>query len=79
MARKIFSWALIVLSALLLLLSVVGIGAAWVYNEPLTRDALERLNKVDAELQLGQATLKQAQLELERSLRISSKASPFKW
>lgn len=70
MARKIFSWALIVLSALLLLLSVVGIGAAWVYNEPLTRDALERLNKVDAELQMGQATLKQAQLELERSLRI---------
>ena len=70
MARKIFSWILIVLSALFLLLSAVGIGAAWVYNEPLTRDALERLNKLDAELQLGQATLKQAQLELERSLRI---------
>jgi len=70
MVRKIFSWALIVLGALFLLLSVVGIGAAWVYNEPLTRDALERLNKVDAELQLGQTTLKQAQLELERSLRI---------
>lgn len=69
-ARKIFSWTLIVLSVLLLFLSVAGILAAWIFNEPLTRDALERLNKVDAELQLGQSTLKSAQLELERSLRI---------
>jgi len=70
MARKIFSWILIILSALFLLLSAAGIGAAWVFNEPLTRDALARLNELDAELQLGQGTLKQAQLELERSLRI---------
>jgi len=70
MARKIISWVLIILSALFLLLSAAGIGAAWVFNEPLTRNAVERLNKVDAELQLGQSTLQSAQLELERSLQI---------
>jgi len=70
MARKIFSWILIVLSALFLLLSVVGIGVAWIYNEPLTRDALGRLKKIDTELKLGQATLENANGELERALRI---------
>lgn len=69
MARKIFAWTLIILSALLLFVSLTGIVAAWVYNEPLTRSMLARLNKVDAELQLGQTTLQQAQAELERSLR----------
>jgi chromosome segregation ATPase len=70
MARKILSWILIVLSSLFLLLSVVGIAAAWIYNEPLEREALGRLNKIETELQLGQATLENAQMELERALRI---------
>jgi len=70
MARKIFSWVLIILSALFLLLSVAGIGAAWIFNEPLEREALGRLNEIDRELQLGQATLENAQGELERALRI---------
>jgi hypothetical protein len=61
---------LIAVSAVFLVLSLAGVVAAWVFNEPLTRDALERLNKVDSELQLGQSTLESAQLELERSLRI---------
>ncbi len=70
MARKIFSRILIIVSGVFLILSVFGIFAAWVYNEPLTRDALEQLNKLDAELQAGESTLKSAEMELERSLRI---------
>ena len=70
MARKIFSWTLIILSEIALLLSVAGIGAAWIFNEPLKRESLGRLNEIDTELQQGQATLKNAQLELEQSLRV---------
>jgi chromosome segregation ATPase len=70
MVRTIISWILIVLSALFLFLSAAGILAAWIFNEPLTRESLERLDKVDTELRLGQSTLKEAQSELERSLRI---------
>jgi hypothetical protein len=50
MARKILAWTLIVLSSIFLLASVVGIGAAWVYNEPLTRETISRLNTIDNEL-----------------------------
>lgn len=70
MARKIFSRILIIVSAVFFILSVLGIFAAWIYNEPLTRDALEQLNELDAELQAGESTLKSAEMELERSLRI---------
>jgi len=70
MVRKIISWALIVLSAFFFLVSVAGICAAWIFNEPLTRDVLGRLNEIDSELKLGQATLKNAKVELERALRI---------
>lgn len=70
MARKIFSWTLIVLSALFLLLSVVGIGAAWFYNEPLTRRATSQLKQIDDELAQAQTTLSSTQTELERALRI---------
>ena len=38
MARKILSGTLIALSSILLVSSLVGIGAAWYYNEPLTSE-----------------------------------------
>jgi F0F1-type ATP synthase membrane subunit b/b' len=70
MARKIFSGVLIVLSVLFLLLSVVGIGALWVYNEPLTREVTGRLKEVDTQLQQVQTTLASSEKELQRALRI---------
>jgi chromosome segregation ATPase len=70
MARKIFSWTLIVLSAIFLFLSVVGIAGAWIYNEPLTRDLTGRLEEIDTELSLAQSTLASSRVELERALRI---------
>jgi chromosome segregation ATPase len=70
MARKIFSWTLIVLSAIFLLLSVAGIGAAWFYNEPLTRQTTSQLKEIDDELSQAQATLESTQTQLERALRI---------
>jgi len=70
MARQIFAWLLIILSAIFLLASVVGIGAAWVYNEPLTHEAANRLNEIDTELAQAQTTLESTQMELERALRI---------
>jgi len=69
MARKILAWTLIVLSSIFLLLSVVGIGAAWIYNEPLTRDVLSRLNTIDKELAQAETTLESTHAELERALR----------
>lgn len=70
MARKIFSGTLIILGALLLVLSLVGIGAIWFYKEPLTREAVSRLSEVDAELVQAQAALQNSAKELERALRI---------
>lgn len=70
MTRKILSWILIVLSGIFLLLSAVGILAALALNEPLTREALDRLDEVDSELRLGEEALKKSQAELERALRI---------
>lgn len=70
MARNIFSWILIVLSGIFLALSVVGILAVWIYNEPLTREASGQLEEIDRELALAQATLQSSQLELARALRI---------
>lgn len=70
MARKIFTGLLIALSAIFLVLSVIGIGAIWFYNEPLTRDATGELTEIDAELALAEATLVSSERELERALRI---------
>jgi chromosome segregation ATPase len=74
MARKIFSGILITLSSMLLLLSVVGIGAAWYYNEPLTGEAVARLGEIEAELARTQTALQAAKAELERTLRIVDSA-----
>lgn len=70
MARNILAWTLIVLSSLFFLLSVAGIFAAWVYNEPLTRRAVSQLQGVDDELAQAEATLSSTKVELERALRI---------
>jgi chromosome segregation ATPase len=48
----------------------VGIGAAWVYNELLTREAVNQLKDIDSQLAQAQTTLQSSQAELERALRI---------
>lgn len=70
MGRKIFSWTLIVLGGIFLLLSVAGIVAIWVYKGPLTREATSQLKEIDVELAQAQATLVSSEKELERALRI---------
>lgn len=70
MARKILAWTLMVLSSIFLATSVVGIGAAWIYNEPLTREALSQLSTIDSELEQAETTLESTHAELERALRL---------
>lgn len=70
MIRKIAAWMLIVLSSMLLVLSAAGIGAAWYYNEPVTREAVAQLERVDDELGQVEVTLESTQAELVRALRL---------
>lgn len=70
MARKIFSWALIVLSGIFLLASLVGMIAIWVYNGSLTREATRRLQEIDAQMAQAQTTLTSSEKELDRALRL---------
>jgi hypothetical protein len=70
MVRRIFAGILILLSAILLVASLVGIGAIWYYKGPLTREATGQLKGVDLELAQAQATLKSSEAELQRALRI---------
>ena len=74
MARKILSGILIALSAIFLVLSIVGIGAIWFYNEPLTQKATGQLKDIDAQLAQAQATLQSSEKELQRALRIVDSA-----
>lgn len=70
MARRIFAALLIALSTVLLVSSMVGIGAIWFYKEPLTLEATGRLTEINSELALAEATLTSSEKELERALRI---------
>lgn len=70
MVRRIFAGILILLSAVLLVLSIVGIGAIWYYKEPLTREVTGQLKEVDIELAQAQATLQSSEKELQRALHI---------
>ena len=70
MARKILAGILIALSAIFLVLSVVGIGAIWFYKGTLTREVTSRLTEIDAQLAQAQATLQSSEKELQRALRI---------
>jgi len=69
-ARKILAGILIALSAIFLVLSVVGIGAIWFYKGTLTREVTSRLTEIDAQLAQAQATLQSSEKELQRALRI---------
>src|SRR5512143_4160320 len=70
MARKILAGILIVLSSVLLVLSVAGIGLLWIYHQPLKREAVARLEAIDGELVQAQTAIRNARSELERTLRI---------
>jgi F0F1-type ATP synthase membrane subunit b/b' len=70
MIRRVFAGILILFCAILLVLSLVGIGAIWYYHEPLTREVTAQLKQIDLELGQAEATLKSSEEELERALRI---------
>ncbi len=70
MARKIFINTLIVLSSIFLVVSILGMALAWVYNEPLTRELVGRLHEIDIELEQAEVTLRTSKTELQRTLRI---------
>jgi ABC-type transporter Mla subunit MlaD len=72
--RKVLSGLLIVISTVLLLSSLAGVGAIWYYKEPLTREALSRLGQVETELTQTETALEDAKAELERTLRIVDSA-----
>jgi F0F1-type ATP synthase membrane subunit b/b' len=74
MARKIISGTLIGLGSLLLVLSVVGIGAVWVYRQPLITNSTARLQTIDNDLAEAQSAFQSARLELERTLRLVESA-----
>jgi hypothetical protein len=70
MARKIFSGILIILSILLLVSSLVAVGAIWYYKDAFKREALSRLQEIDNEIAQAQVALQSSAQELERALRI---------
>ncbi|HNO31477.1 MAG TPA: hypothetical protein PKI78_06795, partial [Anaerolineales bacterium] len=72
--RKFLTGTLIAVSSLLLIASLVGMVLAWVYNEPLTKEATTRLEEVDAQLTQIQTDLRSAKAEVERALRIIQSA-----
>jgi F0F1-type ATP synthase membrane subunit b/b' len=72
--RKILAGGLIGLSSILLVLSMVGIGAAWIYNEPLTSASTTRVQEIDSTLAQVQTDLQNAKAEVERALRIIESA-----
>jgi predicted nucleic acid-binding Zn-ribbon protein len=74
MARKVFAWILLILSGIFLLLSIAGIITIWVYNKPLTDEAIRQLEAVDDQLEQAQGTLASSQIELDRALRIVDSA-----
>ena len=74
MTRKILIGALIVLSSTFLILSILGIALAWIYNEPVTRESTSRLQEVDSQLTQIQTDLRNAKAEVERALRIIQSA-----
>jgi len=74
MRRKIFAGALIGLSSIFVVLSLVGICMAWIYNEPLTQESTGRLQEIDTQLAQIQGDLQNAKLEVERALRIMESA-----
>lgn len=70
MLRKILVGLLIGVSSILFTGSVIGVILSWAYNQPLTEEALTRLEQIDAELEGAEVTLRNSKVELERTLRI---------
>lgn len=70
MLRKIFAALLILLSAIFLVASILGIGAIWYYNESATGEVTRQLKQIDAELAQAETTLTSSEKELERALQI---------
>lgn len=74
MLRKFLAALLILLSAIFLVFSIIGIGAIWYYNEPATRQVTRQLKQIDAELAQAETTLATSEKELERALQIVDSA-----
>lgn len=74
MARKLLAGILIALSAILLVASVVGIGAIWYFRGPLTREVTGQFTQIDVQLSQAEATLSSSEKELQRALRIVDSA-----
>ena len=74
MARKIFTGIWLVLCGSLFVLSLIGVVMVWRYKQPLTDASMARLAEVDTELARAQSSLKNAQGELDRALRIVDSA-----
>jgi chromosome segregation ATPase len=70
MARKILAWILIILGSLFLVISIAGIFAVWIYNEPLTQKVNAQLSDIDNQLAQAEVTLQSSEEELARALRI---------
>ncbi|NWF65575.1 MAG: hypothetical protein HXY38_14860 [Chloroflexi bacterium] len=74
MRRKIAAGGLIGLSSIVLLASLAGMVLAWVYNEPLTLEAVTWLEDVESQLTQIQTDLRNAKTEVQRALRIIQSA-----
>jgi len=74
MTRKILTGGLIGVSSILLILSMVGITSAWIFNGPLTRTLTAKIQQVDSKLEQFQTDIQKAKAEVERSLRIIASA-----
>jgi multidrug efflux pump subunit AcrA (membrane-fusion protein) len=70
MAHKILAGILIAISSILLGLSIAGIALIWMYKEPLIQVATARLQSIDNDLAQAQTSLQNAELELQRTLRM---------
>lgn len=74
MIRKILAGGLIFLSSILLILSMVGIAGAWIWNEPLTRKSVAEVQRIDSQLTQIQSDIQNAKVEVDRALRIVDSA-----
>lgn len=70
MGRKILGGVVMIIAGVLCLVSVVGIGGAWIYNEPVTQRGLAQLGEVESELASAESALDIAEAETRRALRI---------
>jgi uncharacterized protein YoxC len=74
MTRKILAGGLICLSCIMLILSVVGIGAMWICNRPLTHASTTFVQDIDSQLAQVLIDIQNAKAEVERALRIIESA-----